>query len=242
MLPGLTGQVALITGAGGGIGAAAAQLLHASGAEVLVNDADRDAAERTAEALGGAMTVAGSVADPEAVDEMFSRAEDERGGVDLLVNNAGIVTRSRLRDFPDADWDRVLAVNLTGAYLCTKRFARSKRPSGAGAVVNVASLAYRGMTQQVAYASSKGGVVSLTRACAMELARDGIRVNAVAPGMTETSMTDGDGELRKRMLGHIPLGRYARAEEIAWTIAFLLSSAASYITGEVIHVGGGARL
>jgi 3-oxoacyl-[acyl-carrier protein] reductase len=98
------------------------------------------------------------------------------------------------------------------------------------------------MTQQVAYASSKGGVVSLTRSCALELARDGIRVNAVAPGMTETAMTEGDGKLRERMLGHIPLGRYAQPDEIAWVIGFLLSSASSYVTGEVIHVGGGARL
>lgn len=241
-LPGLEGRTALVTGAAAGIGAATAGLLHAQGARVAIVDVDGPAAERLAAAHPGMLAVVAAVDDAAAVDRAFSTVERELGGVELLVNNAGINGRGRLHEYDDDEFDRVLGVNLRGVYLCTKRHAQERIATAAGgAVVNVASLSHRGMTQQIAYASSKGGVVSLTKSAALELARHGLRVNAVAPGMTETAMGEGEG-LRERMLQAIPLRRYATPEEIAWPIAFLLSDAASYLTGEVLQVGGGGRL
>jgi 3-oxoacyl-[acyl-carrier protein] reductase len=246
-----SGRVALVTGAGRGLGAATARELAAEGAHVLVNDVDPAAAESLCEELrraGGSAGVAiADVSCAAQVADLFERAASDHGGVDLLVNNAGIVSRARLADFPDEDWARVVDLNLGGVYLCVKHFARLAPRSGARrAIVNVASLSYRGMTQQIAYVSAKGGVVSLTRGAAMELARDGIRVNCVAPGMIDTDMTaaanPGHEELRRRMIPQIPLGRYGCPTEVARTIAFLLSEAASYITGETVHVAGGARL
>ena len=173
------------------------------------------------------------------------RVFDRAGRIDLLVNNAGIVSRARLAEFPDEDWRRVVDVDLTGVYLVLKHFARLAPREDAipRAIVNVASMSYRGMTQQIAYVSAKGGVVSLTRGAALELAADGIRVNCVAPGMVETDMAAFAGDaLRERMRSSIPLRRYGTPAEVAATIAFLLSDDAAYITGETLHVAGGARL
>lgn len=241
-LPGIEGRTALVTGGGAGIGEITASLLHALGARVAILDVDGAAAERVAAAHPGMLAITARVDDAQAVDRAFSTVEGELGGVQLLVNNAGIVGRAKLHEYDDDEFDRVLGVNLRGVYLCAKRHAQERIFSGqGGAVVNVASLSHRGMTQQIAYASSKGGVVSLTKSAALELARHGVRVNAVAPGMTETAMGEGEG-LRERMLRAIPLRRYATPPEIAWPIAFLLSDAASYVTGEVVPVGGGGRL
>ncbi len=241
-LPGIAGRNALVTGGGAGIGATTASLLHALGARVAIVDIDGAAAERVAAAHPGMLAVTGRVDDADSVDGTFSTVEQELGGIDLLVNNAGIVGRGKLHEYDDDDFDRVIGVNLRGVYLCSKRHAKERIASGhGGAVVNIASLAHRGMTQQIAYSSSKGAVVSLTKSAALELARYGVRVNAVAPGMTETVMAEGEG-LRERMLQAIPMRRYATTAEMAWPIAFLLSDAASYVTGEVVPVGGGGRL
>lgn len=241
-LPGIEGRTALVTGGGAGIGEVTASLLHALGARVAILDVDGAAAERVAAAHPGMRAITARVDDAAAVDRAFASVEDELGGVELLVNNAGVVGRGKLHEYDDDDFDRVLGVNLRGVYLCSKRHAQERIASGQGAsVVNIASLAHRGMTQQIAYSSSKGAVVSLTKSAALELARYGVRVNAVAPGMTETAMAEGEG-LRQRMLQAIPLRRYAAPPEIAWPIAFLLSDAASYVTGEVVPVGGGGRL
>ena len=244
-----TKRVALVTGAGRGIGAATAVELARRGAFVLVNDLDEGAAEPTVLAIraeGNAASAAvADVTDAGAVAAMFGAAEEQHGGVDLLVNNAGIVSRGRLADFPDEEWRRIVDVDLTGVYLVLKHFARlaAREAAVRRAVVNVASMSYRGMTQQIAYVSAKGGVVSLTRGAAMELARDGIRVNCVAPGMVETDMATFAGDdLRERMIATIPLRRYGTPAEVASTIAFLLSDDSAYITGETVHVAGGARL
>lgn len=244
-----TKRIALVTGAGRGIGAATALELARRGALVLVNDVDTAAAEPTVCAIRKAGLRAESaiadVTDAAAVASMFAAARDQHGGVDLLVNNAGIVTRAQFADFPDDEWRRVLDVDLTGVYLVLKHFARlaPRDESARRSVVNVASMSYRGMTQQIAYVSAKGGVVSLTRGAAMELAREGIRVNCVAPGMVETDMATFAGDdLRTRMIATIPLRRYGTSEEVATTIAFLLSDDSAYITGETLHVAGGARL
>lgn len=197
--------------------------------------------------IGTKGAYAADITSAEDISSLFGWAEKKFGGVDYLVNNAGILTQSKLADFPDEDWDRVIAVNLTAAYRCTKAFAAACIAVGRpGAIVNIASMAYKGMTQQIAYSSSKGAIVTMTKSTAMELARYGIRANAVAPGMTETVMiAPKDAErdvLRERMLSQIPLRRYAQPREIATIISFLLSEDSSYLTGEVLHASGGARL
>lgn len=245
------GKTVLITGGAGGIGTATALVMAERGATVLLTDIDRSSLDRSLAALptgtGEKGAYAADITSPEEVATLFEWAGNEFGGVDYLVNNAGILTQSKLAEFPDEDWDKVIAVNLTAAYRCTKAFARARIAAGRpGAIVNIASMAYKGMTQQIAYSSSKGAIVTMTKSTAMELARYGIRANAVAPGMTETSMItpseEGRDVLRERMMSQIPLRRYAQPREMATIISFLLSEDSSYLTGEVLHASGGARL
>lgn len=245
----LHGKSVLLTGAAGGIGHEAAKILRSRGVTVLMTDISSTALSHVARELGSDLGLIKSadltnVAD---IQELFRWAEDETGGLDGLINNAGLLSRGRLEDFDDCDWEKIIEVNMTSVYRCTKAFVKSSiandRP---GVIVNIASMAYKGMTQQIAYSSSKGGVVSMTRSSAMEMARYGIRVNAVAPGMIETKMIEpASGQkdsLRERMLSQIPLRRYGKPSEIGSAIAFLLSDDSSYVTGEVLHVSGGARL
>ncbi|HWK50528.1 MAG TPA: SDR family oxidoreductase [Steroidobacter sp.] len=245
------GKTVLLTGAAGGIGRATAQVLYERGATLLLTDISAEPLQALLAELGASPERGGARAadltNPEQIEALFAWAKEIYGGVDYLVNNAGIVTAAPLATFPDADWDRVIAINLTAAYRCTQAYARDRIAKQAGgAVVNIASMSYKGMTRQVAYVASKGGIVSMTKATAMELARYGVRANAVAPGMTETVMTavkdQEKDKLRESMLPSIPMRRYGEPREMATSIAFLLSDDASYITGEVLHVAGGARL
>jgi 3-oxoacyl-[acyl-carrier protein] reductase len=245
------GKTVLLTGAAGGIGRATAQVLYERGGTLLLTDVSAQPLQTLLADLGASPERGGAQAadltDPHQIEALFAWAKTTYGGVDYLVNNAGIVTAAPLATFPDEDWDRVIAINLTAAYRCTQAFARDRiAQQTGGAIVNIASMSYKGMTRQVAYVASKGGVVSLTKATAMELARHGVRANAVAPGMTETTMTAAKenerDKLRESMLPTIPMRRYGEPREIATSIAFLLSDDASYITGEVLHVAGGARL
>lgn len=244
-------HVTLVTGGGRGIGAAICRQLGAAGAAVAVNDADGDAATEVRDqirSLGGtASAVTANITQAGQVEQMFSDVAADLGPVTDLVNNAGVVSRSRIEDFSDEEWHRTLDVNLDGAYLCLKHFTRARLDAGGhGSVVNISSMSYKGMTQQVAYVASKGAVVSMTKGAAIELARHGIRVNCVAPGMIETRLTQveegGRDSLREAMMSSIPLRRYGDVEEIANVIRFLISDDASYLTGEVLHVSGGARL
>ncbi len=246
---GLVGKVALVTGAQQGIGRAVAVALAREGADVGVNYLDdRQAAERVAAEIRGAgrraCLVAGDVARASDAEAMVSAVARELGSPAILVNNAGVFPRVEFLAMTEADWDHVLDVNLKGSFLCAQAAARRMVDAGlGGAIVNLSSVAMRGTPLGVHYAASKAGVMGLTRAMALALAPHRIRVNAIAPGLTDTAQPRyGNSEAELVELGRqIPLeGRMARPEEIARVAVFLAAEDSGWITGQTIHVNGGA--
>ena len=245
----LAGKVAVITGAGSGIGRVATGLFASEGASVLAVDAVGDAAEETVAPLAAAGATAlahtADVSDEDAVARMVHAATTRLGGLHVLFNNAGIFPGDDggLLDTPPDTWDRVMAVNLKGVWLCC-RAAVPAMLEGGGSIVNVASfVALMGAaTAQVAYTASKGGVLSFTRELAVEYARAGIRVNALCPGPIETPLLAelmSDPARRSRRLVHIPMGRLGRPEEVARAALFLASDESSFMTGAALVVDGG---
>ena len=247
-----TNPVLLVTGAGRGIGAATARLAAQRGWDVAINYArDATAAEAVAAAVRAAgrraITVAADVADEGAVLAMFARIDDELGPLTGLVNNAGIVDmQARLVDMSVARWQRMWAVNITGSLLCAREAVRrmSRQRGGAGgSIVNLSSVAARlgapGM--YVDYAVSKGAIDTFTHGLALEVAAEGIRVNAVRPGIIDTDIhaASGDRDRPQKASALIPLARPGTADEVAAAIVWLLSDEASYTTGAVLDVGGG---
>jgi len=234
-------RIALVTGAAQGIGRAIAVGLASDGATVVC--ADLVSAEETAATAGnGARAIALDVADAEAVGEAMASLE-ATGGIDVLVNNAGIFPRSPALDMDEAEWDRVLAVNLKGTFLCARAAARLMRAQGRGGrIVNVTSgAAFVPSPQSAHYSASKAGVVALTRVLALELAPARITVNAIAPGFTDTAQPRSffsDGEL-EAIAARIPAGRLAEPEDMVPAALYLCSEAAGYVTGETLHVNGG---
>jgi NAD(P)-dependent dehydrogenase (short-subunit alcohol dehydrogenase family) len=246
----LAGKVALVTGAQQGIGKAIALAFGREGANVVVNCLDNQAAgeaiTKNIHAVGGhAVAVAGSVARLDDVRSMVE-AGNTFGGIDILVNNAGIFPRVDFLQMTEAQWDEVLNVNLKGIFFCTQTVVRQLVERGRpGAVVNLASsAAFRSSPRGVHYVSSKAGIVGFTRATALELARYRIRVNAIAPGTTDTAQPRyGMSEEELQAVGRqVPLGRIAVPDDIASMAVFLASEEASHITGQTMHVNGGAYL
>ena len=238
----------IVTGGGRGIGAAACLKLASAGYAVAVNySANEAAAQATVEAvrqLGGkAQAFGGDVADPEAIKSLFENAEQALGPLTGLVNNAGVSGPAARTDEQNAnDLARLFQVNVIGTILCAKEAVRrlSTRHGGkGGSIVNLSSVAARlgGPPGLAAYAASKGAIESFTRGLANEVAREGVRVNAVAPGMIATDMAT--PEMRERALPVIPIGRLGEAEDIAEAIAWLMSPAAAYATGTVLTISGG---
>jgi 3-oxoacyl-[acyl-carrier protein] reductase len=246
----LAGKVALVTGAQQGIGKAIALAYGHEGASVVVNYLDDQAAAETIAAhlrAAGrqAVTVAGDVARPADVQRTIE-AGAGLGGIDIVVNNAGIFPRVEFLDMTEAQWDEVLNVNLKGTFLCSQAAARQMVAHGRGGVViNLASgAAFRSSPRGVHYVSSKAGIVGFTRAAALELAHHGIRVNAIAPGTTDTAQPRyGMSEAELQAVGRqIPLGRLGTPEDVADLAVFLASAEARHITGQTIHVNGGSFL
>lgn len=243
----LSGKVALVTGAQQGIGRAIAVALARDGADVGVNFLDGpSAAERVADEIRSlgrrALAVQADVAQAASVEAMVTAVVDALGPPEVLVNNAGVFPRASFLELQEREWDHVLGVNLKGSFLCAQAVARAlvagDRP---GAIVNISSSAVRGDARGVHYSASKAGVVGLTRAMALALAPHRIRVNAIAPGLTDTAQPrygNTEEQLAVRA-SEIPLGRMAQPEEIARVAVFLATSEACWITGELIHVNGG---
>jgi NAD(P)-dependent dehydrogenase (short-subunit alcohol dehydrogenase family) len=245
----LAGKVALVTGAQQGIGRAIAVALAREGADVGINYLDdRDAAERVGAEVRGsgrrACLVRADVARAHDAETMVDAVARELGTPGILVNNAGVFPRVDFLAMTEADWDHVLDVNLKGSFLCGQAAARRMVEAGLrGSVVNLSSVAMRGTPRGVHYSASKAGVMGLTRAMALALAPHRIRVNAIAPGLTDTAQPrHGNTEAELVELGRqIPLeGRMAKPDEIARVAVFLAADDAGWITGQTIHVNGGA--
>lgn len=245
----LAGQVAIVTGGGAGIGRSVSLALAACGASVVAADKRLVGARETVallEAKGGrGLAVDTDVTDPGAVGAMVAAALDRYGHVDILVNNAGVNVPRPTEELSLADWRAVLDVNLTGVFLCAQAAGRAMIRQGGGAIVNVASVygeVGNALHGAVAYAASKGGVVTLTRALAVEWAKYGIRVNAIAPGYTWTDLTRSrleDPAFQQKVAEFTPLGRIGMPEDLVGGVVYLASRAASMVTGHILHIDGG---
>ena len=246
----LRGRIALVTGAQQGIGCGIALAFAREGADVAVNYLDdRAAAEKVMQevrAAGGrAVLVQADVARPADAQRMVAQVQSELGGLDVLVNNAGVYPRVPFLEMRETDWDHVVDVNLKGGFFCAQAAARAMVAAGRrGSIINMASQAVRGAVRGVHYSASKGGVVAMTRATALELAPHGIRVNAIAPGLTDTAQPryGNNEEELAAMASAVPLGRMAQPDDIAAVAVFLASDDARHITGQTVHVNGGSYM
>jgi NAD(P)-dependent dehydrogenase (short-subunit alcohol dehydrogenase family) len=254
------GRVAIVTGAGHGIGHATVLALAAAGADVVAVDIDEPGAERAAAVVAAAgrrsLAVAADVGDVPSIDRMVGQVVKAFGHVDVLVNNAGVTRRAYIMDLTEADWDRIMRVNGKGVFFCLQRVAREMIPRRSGAIVNIASIAGKGFAgaSNVIYAGSKGAVISMTRLAALQLARHNINVNAICPGTTVTALSNDNlktraqqegvsvEEVERRRNAAIPLGRPNDPEDVAALAVFLASSGARNITGQSFNVDGGVIL
>jgi len=241
-------RTALVTGAGRGNGRATAEQLAENGASVVVNDVDEDAMEEAVEAIeaagGDVLGVPADVSDEAEVEAMVEEVEEEFGTVDVLVNNAGIGNADQFMAHAGTElWEQALEVNLKSAIYCTDRVVDGMADQGYGKVINVTSIHTKnGVGMSPHYDVSKFGLLGLTKTLALELGREGIRVNAVAPGWVETRMTEGfEPGTREQIIELNPLGRFARPGEVADAVTFLVSPAADYVNGHELRVDGGQQ-
>jgi len=243
----LDGRVALVTGASRGLGAAIARALAGAGAHVALH-ASREAPNAAASALAnefGVRTagVTGDLSKPESADRLAADAASALGPIDILVNNAGIIRRAPAEEYPDADWDDVIAVNLTSTFRLCRAVGRSMLARRSGKIINIASLlSFQGGIRVPAYAAAKAGVAQLTKALANEWAGRGINVNAIAPGYMRTDNTralQDDPARYQEITSRIPAGRWGEPDDLGGAAVFLASSAADYVHGHVLVVDGG---
>jgi 3-oxoacyl-[acyl-carrier protein] reductase len=240
----LSGRTALVTGASGGIGAAIARQLHGQGATVVLAGRRRDALAALADALGERTRVAvAELAAPQAAEQLIVAA-DAGGGVDMLVNNAGLTRDNLALRMKDEDWQTVLDVNLSAGFRLIRAALRGMMRRRWGRIVNVTSVvALTGNPGQANYAAAKAGMIGMTKSLAAEVASRGITVNCVAPGFIETPMTDALSEQqRARLLERVPIGRLGGGADVAAAVGYLVSEEAAYVTGQTLHVNGGMAM
>ena len=244
MLDSLRGRVAIVTGASRGIGRGVVRRLASVGVVVVAaarNDHAEGVVEEVRAAGGQAIAVSVDVTEPKAVDEMVGRACGEFGRIDVLVNNAGIVRDQLALRLTPADWDSVIATNLTATFTCARAVLRQMLKQRSGRIISLGSVVGQmGNAGQANYAASKSGLVGFSKALAREVASRGITVNVVSPGLIDTDMTASLKESsHEAMLSQVPLGRLGTTEDVASAVCFLASDEASYITGHVLAVNGG---
>ena len=241
----LTGKVALVTGANTGIGQAIAVALAEAGADVALagRSEPTDTLDRIAVTGRRALNIKADLSTTAPVDQVVGEVLDKLGRIDILVNNAGIIRRADLLDFSEEDWDAVVDTNLKTLFFLSQAAARPMAAQGSGKIVNIASLlSFQGGIRVPSYAAAKSGVAGVTRAMANELAAKGVQVNAIAPGYIATNNTaalQADETRSRQILERIPAGRWGKPDDIAGTAVFLASSAADYLTGQIIAVDGG---
>ncbi len=243
----LKGKIALITGAGSGIGKTIAHRLAIEGASVIVNDVVEGNGKRTEEEIRGlgfdAFYVSGNVSNKKEVETFVQRGVERFGPVHILVNNAGIIRDVTFAEMGELDWDEVIQVNLKGTFLCSQAVAHHMIKQRYGKILNISSRAFLGDKGRLNYVASKGGIVSLTRGLALDLVEYGINVNCIAPGLIETPILQ---QVEKKRLDDLlksqPMGRMGRPEEIANAALFLVSDEASFVTGQTLLVDGGRSL
>ncbi|MCS5620926.1 MAG: 3-oxoacyl-[acyl-carrier-protein] reductase [Nitrospinaceae bacterium] len=241
----LQNKVALVTGGAQGIGKTISEELVQNGAHVVLGDVNLEGAQATAEAInnngGSASAVKIDVSNPAEVKQVFDSILKDKKPIDIMINNAGITRDGLMVRMKEADWDRVLNINLKGTFLCSQQAAKQMMKQKSGAIVNIASIVgVMGNFGQANYSASKAGVIGLTKTLAREVASRGIRVNAVAPGFIDTEMTQVlDESVRQKLIEQIPLAKLGLPEDVARCVAFLVSDRSSYITGQVINVNGG---
>ena len=253
----LSDKIALVTGAGQGIGEACAKALAEAGATVIVADINGENAEKVASAITSlqrrALAVTADVGDVAEIQRMVDRAIIEFGRIDILVNNAGVTRRADIMDITEADWDRIHRVNAKGVFFCLQHVARTMIPNRSGRIINIASISGKGYAglSNAAYGASKGAVISLTKTAAQQLGQHNINVNSVCPGVTRTALSEANLRVRakeqnitievmeQRRAEFIPLKRANDPEDIAAVVVFLASPGARNITGQSFNVDGG---
>jgi 3-oxoacyl-[acyl-carrier protein] reductase len=241
----LAGSSAIVTGGAQGIGRGVAAALIDNGAGVVLLDLNRERVEETARELGErALAHVGSVTRAEDVDAAFAAAERAFGRPSILVNNAGNARASLIADCEESQWDETLGVHLKGTFLCTRAFAqRARADHKGGAIVNLSSINHSHASEGTAdYSAAKAGISQFTKVAALELAPYGVRVNAVAPGGTNTPMAERHAAMREEFVARTPLGRFGEVEDIASAVLFLASEEAAWITGVTLPVDGGLHL